>query len=164
MMVTVVAISASLYYGRTNRLDEVCKPLIAPFKAVEIAEMMNSRKVHAQEIVLPTPTPEPKTEKEQIKAYIHEKFGERADDAILMLETCENSKLNPKISNKNRNGTIDRGVFQINSIHGGEEMFDWKTNIDMAYKIYKGHDNTFYAWTCGYVANDRTYVDALNGR
>ncbi len=43
-------------------------------------------------------------------------------------------------------------------------MFDWKTNVDKAYEIYSAHNDSFYAWTCGNVAGDRTYVDAINGR
>ncbi len=104
------------------------------------------------------------SERQQILMYIVEKFGDRSHQAIAMLAKCENGSLNPKATNHNRNGTVDRGVFQINSIHGGDEMYDWKTNIDKAYEIYHAHGDTFYAWTCGNVANDRTYVDAMKGR
>lgn len=112
-----------------------------------------------------TLTPETSlTEKQQIMIYIVTKFGDRSHQAIAMLAKCENSELDPYATNHNRNGTIDRGIFQINSIHGGEEMFDWKTNIDKAYEIYSAHDNTFYAWSCGDVAGDYTYKMKLQGK
>lgn len=104
------------------------------------------------------------TEKQQILLYIVEKFGDRSHQAIAMLAKCENSKLDPHATNYNSNGTVDRGIFQINSIHGGEEMYNWKTNIDKAYEIYHAHNDTFYAWSCGDVAGDYTYKMKLQGK
>ncbi len=104
------------------------------------------------------PLPTDLTERQQILNYIVEIFGDDAHKAIAMLAICENSELNPYATNHNRNGTIDRGVFQINSIHGGEEMFDWKTNVDKAFEIYSAHDNTFYAWTCATKIGQRNYI------
>lgn len=99
-----------------------------------------------------------KSEKQQILAYIVEKFGDRAADAITLIHTCENSTFNPRAINHNRNGTVDRGVFQINSIHGGEDMFDWKTNVDMAYTIYRSRGNKFTAWTCAHTVGEKNYL------
>ena len=101
------------------------------------------------------------TEKQQILAYIVEKFGDRSADAITLINKCENHAFNPNAINHNRNGTVDRGIFQINSIHGGEEMFDWKKNIDMAYRIYKSHGEKFTAWTCSKVIGERNYLGEL---
>ena len=55
---------------------------------------------------------------------------------------------NPKAVNEsNSNGTIDRGIAQINSVHGmkPEDAFDFKKNIRKAYQIYKSRGN-FTAW------------------
>ncbi len=48
------------------------------------------------------------------------------------------SRLNPQAIGYNTNGSIDRGLFQINSIHGlGEELYNYRTNIQVARKIYE---------------------------
>lgn len=99
-----------------------------------------------------------KTEKQQIMAYIVEKFGDRASDAITIINQCENHAFNPKAINHNRNGTVDRGIMQINSIHAGEEMFDWKQNIDMGYKIYHNAGDKFTPWTCATVIKEKNYL------
>jgi hypothetical protein len=47
----------------------------------------------------------------------------------------------------NTNKTVDRGVFQINSIHkslSNSQAFDYQTNIRFAYKLYK--DQSFNPW------------------
>lgn len=115
---------------------------------------------------LPEPTPAG-TEKQQIMHYIVEKFGERANDAIAMLSTCENHKLDPKAVNRgNTNGTCDVGVFQINTTCDSPEYYklmDWKYNIDRAYEKYSSKKNTFYYWTCAYVVKDYSYLDAIRG-
>ncbi len=79
----------------------------------------------------PAPS-EVSTEKQQIIDYIVEVFGEHAPEAFNVL-FCENRNLDPKAINYNRNGTVDRGIFQLNSAYwGGEENFNYKTNIDKA--------------------------------
>jgi hypothetical protein len=43
----------------------------------------------------------------------------------------------------NRNGTVDRGLFQINSVHNFTgDYFDCQTNIEMAHKVWlsQGYD------------------------
>lgn len=53
------------------------------------------------------------------------------------------SGFNPRAVNaKNKNGSIDRGIMQINSIHlnanlTAEDLFDPKINIMMGAKVYK---------------------------
>lgn len=97
------------------------------------------------------------TEKCQIMAYIVEKFQDHADDAITILNKCENSSFNAKATNHNSNGTIDRGVFQINSIHGGDELYDWKTNVDVAHKIFKKAGNRWTPWACAEVVGQKPF-------
>lgn len=117
------------------------------------------------------------TEKCRIMSYILEKFGDDASDAITILNQCENNKLDPHARNFNiqENGrrSWDIGVFQINVDEGNaeeiERLKDWEYNIDRAYdKFVRGdggkHKNSFYAWTCGYIVKDYTYLDAIRGK
>ena len=63
--------------------------------------------------------------------------------------SCENKTLKPKAVNHNRNGTRDLGIFQLNDAYwGGEENFDWKTNIDKAHKIFK--KGGWRQWSCSH--------------
>ena len=95
--------------------------LVTPVPWEEFNAVFEVPQVQAAEITptaTPTATPTPMTVgANEIETYILEKFADRGDDALRMLKTCENSKLNQKATNKNRNGTTDYGVFQINSIH-----------------------------------------------
>lgn len=93
-----------------------------------------------------TPTPRVLTEKQIIIQKITEVFGEDAPDAFNILY-CENRTLNPKATNHNRNGSIDRGLFQINSIHGhGDKMYDIDLNIKTAKRIFD--QRGWSAWSC----------------
>ena len=74
------------------------------------------------------------TEQEEIAQYICSKPWDCKK--ALKIARCE-SGLNPLATNKNKNGTVDRGILQINSIHGLRNSYDWKTNIDFAIqKLY----------------------------
>ena len=99
-----------------------------------------------------------KSEREQIFEYIVEVFGEHSPDAFNVL-FCENRNLDPYATNHNRNGTIDRGIFQLNSAYwGGEENFDWKTNIDKAYMIFERANKTWRPWTCSHRIGEPNYL------
>lgn len=67
------------------------------------------------------------------------------DKEMLSIAKAE-SRLNPKAHNKNNNGSIDTGIFQINSIHGYDEKWlqDPKNNIEAAKEILKKQGKT--AW------------------
>lgn len=100
---------------------------------------------------------EPLSESDKLRRYILKVFGEEAGSrGLKMLETCENSKLNPTAINWNKNGTWDYGVWQINQIHGytQEELSDPYFNTRVAHKIYKAWGNTFSAWTCSEVVGE----------
>jgi len=94
------------------------------------------------------------TEKQQIMSYIVEVFGDDADKLITMVSTCENSEFNQEATNWNSNGTFDKGVAQINSIHISGKEFpvckeahnSWKANIDCAKAIKDKYG--FKAWSC----------------
>lgn len=107
--------------------------------------------------------PVPLSEREQIIAYIRERFGVRADDALKMILTCENKRLDPRVIHRNKNGSVDVGIFQVNTrdTREMERLKDWKYNVDRAVEKYRKKGNTFYFWTCGKVVGDWTYVDQL---
>lgn len=89
-------------------------------------------------------------EKHEIFTYIVEKFGEDAGDAITLVRKCENSTFDQTRTNHNRNGSVDYGIFQINSIHtarfGEEFKTDWKANVDVAYEIFS--EQGWSPWAC----------------
>lgn len=104
-------------------------------------------------VVSPSPSPIVLSDEEQMIGYLVETFGADTDLAITLLLECENKRFDPKAVHYNTNGTVDRGLFQINSVHGGEELLDWKTNIDKAYQIYHASGDKFTAWSCAWVIN-----------
>ena len=108
----------------------------------------------------PTPTPtkiQKKTEKptpDEVKTYILEVFGEKAGkEAIKLVGECENSTFDQSRTNHNRNGSIDYGIFQINSIHtkkrGRKFIYDWRENVKVAKQIYD--EQGWRPWSCAYV-------------
>lgn len=96
----------------------------------------------------PTQTPEPTTE--NIVAYIAKVFEPEGTAIVVKAIDCfySESGLRTDAYNFNAwNSTDDRGIAQINSIHGmkPEDAHNpWK-NIDKAHQIYKSRGN-FSAW------------------
>ena len=88
----------------------------------------------------------PLTEKEQIINYVIDRFGKDSQDALKVFK-CE-SGLRPDAVGHNTNGSSDYGIAQINSIHSvpGRFLLDWRTNIDIAYKIFS--EQGWTPWTC----------------
>lgn len=88
--------------------------------------------------------------KEDIVAYIMKVFGKYGTDVGVKAIECfySESGLREEAYNFNRNGTEDRGVAQINSIHGmtAEDAHDYIKNIDMAEKIYLRAGRSFRPW------------------
>ena len=71
-------------------------------------------------------------------------------DRIAKVINCE-SRWNPEAININKNGTIDTGLVQRNSIHNKtlstKDSFDYKKSIDwMINKMHK--DGGLNAWVC----------------
>lgn len=129
-----------------------------PLVSFETIEEQHQEVNNINTIITRTP-PDSVLTKDEIKQYIEYVFGEHADEAFKVLE-CENKTLNPRATNHNRNGSIDRGIFQLNSKYwGGEENFDPKTNIDKAYKIFNNHNKTWEAWTCSYMVGQDNYLN-----
>lgn len=71
------------------------------------------------------------------------------------------SSCRPNLDNTglNKNGSVDYGLFQINSIHGYDknDLMDPEFNISVAYKIYKSQG--LRAWS---VYNSGKYLQYLN--
>lgn len=53
---------------------------------------------------------------------------------------------NPNAEGHNTNGTIDRGLWQINSVHGALSTTNIAANAKAAVQIYKAKGNTFTDW------------------
>ena len=114
------------------------------------------------QVVVPTPTPttppSPTTQRQEIENYVREVFGEYADEAFKLLE-CENKNLNPRAINDNTEWGglgVDRGIFQINSYYHpltDEQAFDYKQNIDYAWRMFENDNYTFVRWTCNHILN-----------
>lgn len=92
---------------------------------------------------------------------IAEAFPENPEIMIAIAKA--ESGMNPKAVNYNRNGSIDTGLFQVNSVHGydGLSLFDPKKNIEAAREIYDRQGIT--AWSS---FNNRSYqkflIDSTN--
>jgi len=72
-----------------------------------------------------------------VTAEIRRVFGVEAETALAVMKAESNGKADAV--HYNNNGSIDRGIFQINSIHGYSEsqLLNPKDNIRLAYQIFK---------------------------
>lgn len=111
---------------------ELHRPLIGQVEA----------KQPVQVIVTP---PKPMTIEEKIRA----KFPEDPDYAVKIAK-CESS-MNPKaINTKNRNGSVDYGLFQINSVHGytANYLLDADNNLRIARELFDRQG--WRPWVCSW--------------
>ena len=98
---------------------------------------------------------EPRTELERL--ICDPKWEWDCEEAIA-IATCE-SNMNPRAASKpNTNGTIDRGLFQINDVWEDAwppEVWDRilvaRTNIAMAHHAWKVGNDSWLYWTCRWV-------------
>lgn len=88
---------------------------------------------------------------ERVEKEIKSTFPEQPELAVRVAR-CE-SNLHPDAVNRNNpNGTIDRGVFQINSVHNsrlaklGLDPFDPIDNIQFARMLYD--ESGWLPWVC----------------
>ena len=129
-----------LYEYIKGGLDIVYAPRVSLIRtpAVSAAENQES----------PSPVNDPLTIEEVVKKH----FGGESDNA-LKIAMCESS-MNPlAVNDKNTNGSIDCGLFQINSIHGYdcEELKDVEFNVKVAKKLYD--KSGWRPWACRGVLN-----------
>lgn len=78
-----------------------------------------------------------------LETLIRETFPECP--GLMVAVAKAESGMNPAATNHNRNGSVDRGLFQINSIHGFVNLEDPKTNIEAAKKVYEKQGITAWA-------------------
>lgn len=89
--------------------------------------------------------------KANIIKHIADTFAPEGTAVVVRAINCfysESGLRTEAVNNKNKNGTIDRGVAQINSIHKmlPADAHDFRKNIQKAYQIYKNRGNSFQAW------------------
>jgi len=89
-----------------------------------------------------------------IKEYAWVKFNQNLGYEVALramdIITCE-SGWNPDAINVNTNGTVDRGLVQINSIHkdiSNAQAFDYQQSINWMINKYWADGNNFNAWVC----------------
>jgi len=166
---------------KTNLTNLAIALLLAILFCVADAQLAKNQKVEAKaetqateapkptEASKPTEAPKitevkeaPKTQKEEIEAYIREVFGKDADKALLLLKgrgegTCaENRNLDPNAVNDNTwwgGKGKDWGIFQINDAYHPVYKLnlhkDWKANVRYAYRMFVNDGHSFRRWTCG---------------
>lgn len=81
--------------------------------------------------IFPTPTPDP------IEQEIRNVFGEEADNAIKVF-SCESGLKSKCNDGLNKDGSVDCGVPQVNSIHGVSRkwLLNYKIAIQVAKQLY----------------------------
>lgn len=91
-----------------------------------------------------------------IEEKIAKTFPENPE--VMVAVAKAESNLNPLAINRNTNGSRDIGLFQINSVHGGNdlEMFDVDKNLEAARKVYDKQGIT--AWSA---VNNGSYLKFL---
>ncbi|MCR4285586.1 MAG: transglycosylase SLT domain-containing protein [Candidatus Kaiserbacteria bacterium] len=98
-------------------------------------------------VILIEVIPEEKTVEEKIR----ETFPEDPETA-LKIAHCESSLDPSAINNRNKNGSVDKGLYQINSVHDKRvreldlDLFDTDDNLKIARLLYEEH--TWSPWVC----------------
>lgn len=99
-------------------------------------------------VTVEAPAPEVKPER-TTKQLISDTFGSEARVAYAVMMAESGGRTNA--TNKNTNGSTDRGLFQINSIHTKkvngnlESLYNVETNVNVAKRIYDG--SGWNAWS-----------------
>lgn len=91
-----------------------------------------------------------------IEKEIFEVFGEKYFDETMRILKCENANLDPKATHKNKDGSVDFGIFMINSYWNGfnksvnneKFLLDSSINIRIAWKLFKDSGYSFKLWAC----------------
>lgn len=85
---------------------------------------------------------------DEIMKYVINKFSPFGKDATLWALNCFDSEsgYNEKAINFNKDGSIDRGVGQVNSVHNfdADKLMEYKYNVDKTLEIYKSSGK--WAW------------------
>lgn len=103
--------------------------------------------------------------KSSVKAYIQKKFGKDADIAVAIATAESGLTCNRYHDWMNKDKSADSGVFQVNSVHlwrvNGDKnkLLDCKTNIDIAYQIYK--EQGFKPWVAYWNGSYKKHLSSL---
>lgn len=89
--------------------------------------------------------------------------GSRVFAPIAAAVAMAESGGNPDAVNKNTNGSIDRGLWQINSIHGSLSKMDPLANARAAVKISKGGSN-WQPWVAFTTGKYRAFLQDVTAR
>lgn len=92
----------------------------------------------------------------QLEALWIQAGGDRASAPVMAAIAIAESSGNPAADHKNTNGTTDRGLWQINSVHGDLSTFDPMGNAKAAVKIKKTQG--LRAWTTYTTGAYRKYL------
>lgn len=75
------------------------------------------------------------------------------------------SSWNPNATHNNSNGSVDQGIFQINSIHkaryAGQNIFDPQTNVNIAYQVWKDAGGSWKPWVVYQTGAYQKYMQAV---
>ncbi len=87
------------------------------------------------------------------------RVGFRGQDLITALAVAfGESDWNPRAFNRNRNGSVDRGLWQINSIHGALSTFDPLGNARAAWQLSE-HGRNWVPWVAYNNGRYRQFLD-----
>lgn len=96
----------------------------------------------------------------KVELTIEEKIAKTFPEnpKVMIAVAKAESGLNPLATNRNTNGSRDIGIFQVNSVHGGDdlEMFDVDKNLVAAREVYDKQGIT--AWSA---FNNGSYLKFL---
>lgn len=116
---------------------------------VEIKKREEAKTVIIEKNVIPEYPGEIDT---PIKKYICDKFGTFDCKTAIAISLAENGTQDPERFHVNDNGSIDVGIFQINSVHFKQagcslgEIIVAQKNVDCAYSIFKASGSKWGAW------------------
>ncbi len=138
LAVLFLAVMALVYVLSQWYEREMAKPFVSPLPegGLQVKEVKAAERT-------------PVTEMEVVKMIVQEfeYFGPKVVKEALDIAYCE-SRFDPEAVHANTNGTIDRGVFQISSIHGYSKYkltAAWE-NINIAKQMYK--KSGWRPWVC----------------
>ena len=138
----VITVLALLMYQIVLR--EMESKIISPLPAIPVVYKYIEKPVY----VSPAPSVEPVKAQVGIKAIITQVFADEGSKVIEQAVTiafCESS-LDPNKYHWNTNGSVDTGLFQINSVHGYgfDYLKDPWNNAQVAHRLFK--QNYWQPW------------------
>lgn len=91
--------------------------------------------------------------------------GWRGSDLVIAVAVAKaESEWDPHAINDNTNGSVDYGLFQINSVHGailsGGNWRDPSANAAMAYQVWTGAGSSWRPWVTYWRGTYRQHLDA----